>query len=75
MSYSSQAGASCAVDDLGGSVDDPGGGKYQRFGFLQLSRHFHYDFSKDPCVICLLFFGDQSFFVVPFGQVDCTCDG
>ena len=61
----SQAGAGSAVDDPGGgNTDDLGS-----FGNLVLCDVFLKDFR----VVCLLFFDDRKFFVVPFGQVSSGC--
>ena len=54
-----------AVDDPGGGVDDPGGGNTDDMG--PFACHSHCDFLKDSRVVCLLFFDDWNFFVVPFG--------
>ena len=50
-------------------VEAPGGLLAMIKSFTN-KNHVHYDFPKDLCVVCLLFFDKQSFFVVPIGQVD-----
>jgi hypothetical protein len=50
-------------------VEAPGGLLAMIKSFTN-KNHVHYDFPKDLCVVCLFFFDEQSFFVVPIGQVD-----
>ena len=51
-----------ACDDPGGDIDDPGGGSTNEEGSFNSFTTSASTFSKDTCVVCLLFFNDQSLF-------------
>ena len=60
------------TDDPGGGIGDPGGGSTNSWGSFRAPsviapHHFRFNLFKGICVVCLLFFNDQSLFVVPVG--------